>query len=466
MILRGKTVRRVLIITAALIFAVFVFAAPSAERSVVVVAAGIGVLIAGTGLYVCHNEGIELDGLLLVAAGFAWIAAELHSRTSGPYPLLAALFGPVGPLLLVAAFFAYPGTGLADTWERWYVLASCGWVVVTNSVLVFLKSPFPPPPGAWWPMLPGYGRAFVYYLTWSVSLSLALIGTVLVLRRWRREPVLQRRELLPILIVGLAATVEIAGQAAWALTSYSVAPVSTPLAVHLVGTFAAAVVPLAFLLSDRRRLADHRNARPPNRPPETDIEVRSYIRKVLRDEGLALYRRNSQGHYVNIEADGPPLPPDPSDPADRPAWARDRVKFSIAYGDDKIAVALGVRPLGRRDDLVEQVMRSAADALRIIDLKSNPKSIATAAICETIWALNKRELEILEGLADHLGNDLIGKKVGLSETRVANTLTTIYKKLGLDPDKNLRTQATMAYHDCITRTPAERTPMNPKADGL
>jgi signal transduction histidine kinase len=328
-----------------------------------------------------QHHSAWFDWLTVVAAiGFAATWAVLRSEpryTANARPcLVAALLlvisnsgvGYNGPSNLVAflvnisvaapvalLLLRYPLARLARRSERVFVIALSVWAVASQALIAVLWTP-DPVQHEWWPTLV-HGNHWVdaaVKIVDIISAGFAVLGLALLVRRATSARGLDRRELLPVVIAGLAFAV------AGGITVLSYAFISGSVGAILGDTalFAYPIVPISLLIASvQRRLARARIADltahigAPAQPATGPDGLRAELRFALADPALEI------AYWVNgayLDGAGNLLSSAPPDRLVVPIPAHDGSPLAVLYVDPS---------LERHQDLVAAAVAAAALAL-------------------------------------------------------------------------------------------------------
>jgi signal transduction histidine kinase len=213
----------------------------------------------------------------------------------GPLPLIASVGGYLWFVFGVYALLRYPDPQLTRWWDRVYVAALGGWVVVPKLVLAVVAERAWVGRGysaaTWWPTL-WPNRPLYDALNTASAVGLVVVGVpvlVPLLLKVRRSRSVDRIDAVPGVVA--AATVMVCGSA-YLLARFGSLPTATVDALRAVIGVAALFTPVAFLTSALRRgltraaLADLvvRLVRSPGGP-----EIQAELRQSLHDDTLLLW---------------------------------------------------------------------------------------------------------------------------------------------------------------------------------
>ena len=252
-----------------------------------------------TGVFVSAEPGHRVTGTVLIIAALLWPLNWVNVWMAGPWPLVAALEGPLATILAVWALLRYPAH-----WPRRWHEAAVTAVLATLQLLavppVLTSRPqwHPGQPAsltwlAWWP---DHAAAAVTERIYSYScVVVAIAATITLITRLARLTGPDRPVFRPVLFaIAAAGALSIVSS----LTLVISLPHSTVITVDELEGLALASVPVAFLAASARKwLARERVLAliASLGPAPTPGQVQDVLRTALGDPTLTLLYRVSGG---------------------------------------------------------------------------------------------------------------------------------------------------------------------------
>lgn len=274
----------------------------------------IGWSFIGSGLVAWRRRPASRFGLLMMAVGFAWLAAALEASN---HPLLFSLGLIIAPLwigVFVHALLSFP-TGRLETRAARLVVAAYYFDVAFLQLawVLFAKTKHAPGcagcPGNLFVLAddPAVGNAILIAEQPVVGVAALCCVLALLVQRWRRATAPLRRVLAPVLLSGGFCVLVLLWTILLEPFSYTIGQV-----VGWAGGVAFAAVPLAFLAG----LLQQRFARSSvgdlvvelgEKPTPPDL--RGALSRALRDPSLQIaYWLPDSGSYVDADGRAVTLP--------------------------------------------------------------------------------------------------------------------------------------------------------------
>ena len=252
-----------------------------------------------TGVFVSAEPGHRVTGTVLIIAALLWPLNWVNVWMAGPWPLVAALEGPLATILAVWALLRYPAH-----WPRRWHEAVVTAVLATLQLLAALPVLTSRPEWhrgqpasltwlAWWP---DHAAAAVTERIYSYScVVVAIAATIALITRLARLTGPDRPVFRPVLFaIAAAGALSIVSS----LTLVISLPHSTVITVDELEGLALASVPVAFLAASARKwLARERVLAliASLGPAPTPGQVQDVLRTALGDPTLTLLYRVSGG---------------------------------------------------------------------------------------------------------------------------------------------------------------------------
>ena len=252
-----------------------------------------------TGVFVSAEPGHRVTGTVLIIAALLWPLNWVNVWMVGPWPLVAALEGPLATILAVWALLRYPAH-----WPRRWHEAVVTAVLATLQLLAALPVLTSRPEWhrgqpasltwlAWWP---DHAAAAVTERIYSYScVVVAIAATIALITRLARLTGPDRPVFRPVLFaIAAAGALSIVSS----LTLVISLPHSTVITVDELEGLALASVPVAFLAASARKwLARERVLAliASLGPAPTAGQVQDVLRTALGDPTLTLLYRVSGG---------------------------------------------------------------------------------------------------------------------------------------------------------------------------
>ena len=252
-----------------------------------------------TGVFVSAEPGHRVTGTVLIIAALLWPLNWVNVWMAGPWPLVAALEGPLATILAVWALLRYPAH-----WPRRWHEAVVTAVLATLQLLAALPVLTSRPEWhrgqpasltwlAWWP---DHAAAAVIERIYSYScVVVAIAATIALITRLARLTGPDRPVFRPVLFaIAAAGALSIVSS----LTLVISLPHSTVITVDELEGLALASVPVAFLAASARKwLARERVLAliASLGPAPTPGQVQDVLRTALGDPTLTLLYRVSGG---------------------------------------------------------------------------------------------------------------------------------------------------------------------------
>ena len=264
-----------------------------------------------TAVFVYVEPGHRLTGAGLAAAAFLWPVNWINEWDVGPFPLLAALEGPLAALIAVWALLRYP---VPWSRRRYEVITIVTLLLVQGGAALQVVTSLPQWRGlpqytlwlAWWPDERAYAQAQQVYNDGVVVASVAVVlALVLRLARLTGPDRLVMRPVMAGIVIAGALTAASGVAAALPMSVPAVRTLDTLEGIALIG------VPVTFVVASARRwLARERVPRLIRQlgPSPTPASVQEALRQALADPGLRLLYRLG-GEYVDINGVPQPDPP-------------------------------------------------------------------------------------------------------------------------------------------------------------
>jgi signal transduction histidine kinase len=265
-----------------------------------------------TGVFVAAEPGHRLTGTVLILAALLWPVNWLNVWMFGPWPLIAALEGPLSTVLAVWALLRYPAHW-PKRWHEGVVTAGLALLQVLDVLPRVTSRPewhnsqsasiiWP----AWWP---NHTAFMVTERIYNYSCVLvAIIATAALITRLARLTGPDRPVFRPVLFaIAVAGGLSIISS----LSGIIHLPHPTLIAVDELEGLALAGVPVAFLAASARKwLARERVLAliAGLGPAPTPAQVQDVLRTALGDPGLILLYRVPGGL---VDTGGVPTPPAP-----------------------------------------------------------------------------------------------------------------------------------------------------------
>jgi PAS domain S-box-containing protein len=346
----------------------------------VVLGGSTGLSFVAAGLIARTRRPLNRTGLLLMAVGFAWLAAGLTAANGSLLWTIGVAISAVFAAFLVHLLLAYPTGELASRWERGvavtaYVLAGSANVLL----LLFDRRPIEDceecPDNAFLVQESETATDFLTVLVEGFAVVFLLAVVVALVRRWRRSTPAARRALAPVLFAGAATLfflgIGVGTQEFW------------PTVADIAGwtaSVAFVAVPFVFLWGLFERRLARAALGPLMRTDLTLAEFQEELRRILRDPTSALLiSLEERGGYIDAEGR----------PVELPDEGPQRAVTRIA--DEEVALgALVHDPALRGEGLLEDL--AAALRLNLQQLRS------TAAL----QASERRSRALLEALPDSM----------------------------------------------------------------
>src|SRR3954471_7020862 len=179
-----------------------------------------GWALVGAGAVALRREADGRVGLLMFAAGFAWLLAGLRwSDTSSALQTSGLAAAWLWAAVLAQLALAFPGGRLGGTVERTLAVAAyiiavplrLTWMLLADQAVTFADEPLLHPrdchpcPSSF--LAGGWAPNVAQALRWAdqVAVTLVAVGVcVMLLMHWRRGTAVARRGLAPVLGVGAA----------------------------------------------------------------------------------------------------------------------------------------------------------------------------------------------------------------------------------------------------------------------
>lgn len=232
------------------------------------------------------------NAMLFGAVGLGWGVEWLDNRDYGPFPFAAYLAGPLYLVCGAVAVLRYPNRRLRPGEKA--VVAALAATLPVGRLGMALSSEagrFDYSPRAWWPTVRTddavyYGLSTAY---WACASVLAIAFLTLLVRRIRRAAHLDRWMITPLLVALAVMVGVLTIRITWRL---AVPSATTPQFLVGAQTLGLLLVPVSFLVSAlRRRTARIGVADLVSRvsEPFTEDELRSALRRALRDPTLEIY---------------------------------------------------------------------------------------------------------------------------------------------------------------------------------
>jgi signal transduction histidine kinase len=246
-----------------------------------------------TGVFVSAEPGHRATGTVLIIAALLWPLNWVNVWLTGPWPLVAALQGPLATILAVWALLRYP-VHWPRRWHEAVVTAVLAVLQLLAAVPVLTSRPewHPGQPAsltwlAWWP---DRTAAMVTERIYSYSCVLvAIAATTALITRLARLTGPDRPVFRPVLLaIAAAGALSIVSSLVIAL------PRSTVITVDEMEGLALASVPVAFLAASARKwLARERVLAliASLGPAPTPGQVQDVLRTALGDPTLTLLYR-------------------------------------------------------------------------------------------------------------------------------------------------------------------------------
>jgi signal transduction histidine kinase len=252
-----------------------------------------------TGVFVSAEPGHRVTGTVLIIAALLWPLNWVNVWMIGPWPLVAALEGPLATILAVWALLRYPAHW-PRRWHEAVVTAVLAVLQLLAALPVLTSRPewHPGQPAsltwlAWWP---DRTAAVVTERIYSYScVVVAIAATTALITRLARLTGPDRPVFRPVLFaIAAAGALSIVSS----LTLVISLPHSTVIAVDELEGLALASVPVAFLAASARKwLARERVLAliAGLGPAPTPGQVQDVLRTALGDPALTLLYRVSGG---------------------------------------------------------------------------------------------------------------------------------------------------------------------------
>ncbi|HEX6854867.1 MAG TPA: ATP-binding protein [Streptosporangiaceae bacterium] len=269
-----------------------------------------------TGVFVSAEPGHRATGVALILAALLWPVNWLSVWMTGPWPLIAALEGPLSTILAVWALLRYPAHW-PRRWHEGVVIAGLAVLQVLDVLPRVTSRPewhngqlagiiWP----AWWPDRTAY---LVTERIYNYSCVLvAIIATTALITRLARLTGPDRPVFRPVLVaIAAAGGLSIVSS----LTNVIHVPHSTVITVDELEGLALASVPVAFLAASARKwLARERVLAliASLGPAPTPAQVQDVLRTALGDPALTLLYRVAGGLGVSgglVDTRGVPTAP-------------------------------------------------------------------------------------------------------------------------------------------------------------
>jgi signal transduction histidine kinase len=266
-----------------------------------------------TGVFVSAEPGHRVTGTVLIIAALLWPVNWVNVWLVGPWPLVAALEGPLATILAVWALLRYP-----VHWPRRWHEAVVTAVLVTLQLLAALPvltsrpewRPGQPASLAWLAWWPDRTAAAVTERIYSYScVVVAIAATTALITRLARLTGPDRPVFRPVLFaIAAAGALSIVSS----LTLVIALPHSTVITVDELEGLALASVPVAFLVASARKwLARERVLAliASLGPAPTPGQVQDVLRTALGDPTLTLLYRVPGVSSGLVDTGGVPTAP-------------------------------------------------------------------------------------------------------------------------------------------------------------
>ena len=226
--------------------AAVVVAEPRARSAPLLAALEVLVIVgyATAGQLLAQDPRQRSNGRALTATALLQVVTHLHHVRHGPLPLLAWLAGPLSVIPTAVVLLRFPAASVGRSIERSWAIAIVGWLI--GSRLTFT---IPPPDHrfGWWPAIPmsAATRATASTVGNAGTVVLALAFAGLLVRRLLRSRGVARRELTPVVVAAVGATLTIVVHLVSVLTGRA----STKPWVTVLESAGYLTIPAAFLFS-------------------------------------------------------------------------------------------------------------------------------------------------------------------------------------------------------------------------
>ena len=334
---------------------------PGGAHRAVIAAIGpvIGWAFIGTGLYAWARRPANRVGPLMIAVGFSFCVASLSVAQQPWLHAMGLLFLPVPYAILTHILLAFPTGELTSRAERVivglsYLSATVGhWSAVMFQNTVRQGAPRNP-------ILVADDVAVVvtlYRLRFTVGVILLVALAVILIGRWRKASLSQRRALAPVFISGGLA---MGLMGVWYLASLARLPDSVVDLLWEVRVVALAVVPFAFLGGLLRSRVSQAGAvsQLVAQLGEEDSprgKLRDLLAEALGDPTLTLaYWLPERGEYVDSDGRAVKLPAE---------GRSDRMSTMVDRQGERIAALIHDASLADEQELIKAVGAAASLAL-------------------------------------------------------------------------------------------------------
>ena len=352
----------------------------------------VGWSFVATGLVAARRPDQERFGVLMAAVGFAWFASMLEDANTAFLFTLGLLLVPLYIGFFVHALLAFPSGKLDSRLARFVVVGAYLDVTVVQLLLLLFHNPTtahdcPCPENLL--AVTDNDRAYdaILFLQQPVAgIVLCSLGILVLARRWRAATPPLRRALGPVFVTGAVFISLVVLEVVAALVSDPAADV-----LELVALFAAASVPLAFLVGIlRARLAraavGELVVELGEAAPAEDVRERA-LRRALGDPSLVLaYWNEARSRFVDVAGRPVELPKD----------GTGRTATIVEREGDVVAALVHDESLRDNRDLLEAV--AAAVGLALV----NERRLAALAQAE---AKNRALLDAMPDLMFRMSRD-------------------------------------------------------------